>query len=278
MRLCVMISAGLILLLAVAIPLPPAVGDTPDAALQFGKIVVPIEGNFGNGWRQTIVLPPTPHIAGGQVSVSVEDGWLCVRRDATDGQCEWQFVLCRIDEESPPTIQIMNGLPTFIEISSHDGRYFIRESAGILHSPARIRVGVQATREKRPAELRCPNTGIWRHMRRLAQTRIGFLSLQDQIVNRGEPSYVLMLMETPGGYGVSTSVNGPTYYFHADTWFIDDGELLVAKRMSLAAYEARQRHEAARKAVLAGQLPAIDATNWLNSDQSANVGIDCAAK
>jgi thiol-disulfide isomerase/thioredoxin len=77
----------------------------------------------------------------------------------------------------------------------------------------------------------------------------------------------LDFMKTPGGFGVSTSVAGPTHYFHGDTWFIDDGELLVSKRLSVATYEARKKHEAARAAILAGQLPAIDATDWLNSDQ-----------
>jgi thiol-disulfide isomerase/thioredoxin len=69
------------------------------------------------------------------------------------------------------------------------------------------------------------------------------------------------------GYGVTTSA-GYIKHHHGDKWLIDDGELIVANRASTAMYEAIKKHEAARAAILAGRLPAIEATEWLNSDHA----------
>jgi thiol-disulfide isomerase/thioredoxin len=159
----------------------------------------------------------------------------------------------------------MNGLPT-VDVSSHDGRYFIRESGGVLRVLRERTSGDTLLAKDKLLSPDAQSIGYggactaWRdadwffvtagHERESWRAFVRLNSMDD----RGK------------GYGVSTSVAGPTYYFHGDTWFIDDGELLVARRTSIAAYDARKKHEAARAAVLAGQLPAIDATEWLNSD------------
>jgi thiol-disulfide isomerase/thioredoxin len=236
--------------------------------VQFGKSSVPIEGDFGDGWQQTIILPDSPYIAGGKVLLRVDDGWLCARRESTDGQCEWQFVLCQVDETSPPKIEVRNGMPV-IDISCHDDRYFIRDSSflRVLREP------VSGTKLLTKDELLTADAQLMGYGGACTAWR----DADWFFVTAGEErdawrAFVRLnsMDERKKGYGVTTSISGPTHYFHGDTWFIDDGELLVAKRMSLAAYDAQKKHEAARAAVLAGQLPVIDATEWLNSDQPLN--------
>jgi thiol-disulfide isomerase/thioredoxin len=75
-------------------------------------------------------------------------------------------------------------------------------------------------------------------------------------------------MDAPGGHGVTTNVAGHIRYHHGDKWLVDDGELLMAERTTLAMHEALEKERAKRDAILAGQLPPIDASAWLNTDDA----------
>jgi thiol-disulfide isomerase/thioredoxin len=251
-----------------------SVEKTAPAAPQFVKRVVPIEGQFGAGWQQMVVLPAASLGAGGHVNLTVENGWLCARRESSDGKLEWQIVLCQIEDRLLPEVEVMDGMPSFVDISYRDGRYFIRESLNLLRAIREVASGGALLTKESLLTSDAKNVGYGR-----SPAWVGMLcsdwkdggwffvaSGPDKeswrAIVRHHPT------DQPGGYGVTTTPAGHIYYFHGDRWLIDDGELLVATRTTLANYEAELNKNAAREAILAGQLPAIDAKAWLNTDDT----------
>jgi thiol-disulfide isomerase/thioredoxin len=266
-RLHLLLAATLVLA-AGPVALAQSDADAPWPTLQ--RRTVPIEGRFGDGWRQAVALPETPLSKGDQLTLWVERGWLCARLDGSDGQFDWQIVLCHIQDGVLPEVQIMDGQP-FVGVSYRDGRYFIRESMCVLR-------GVRETSPdgdllKKDAVFSpgadsagygvWPAGGIistsWRD-RDWFFVAIGPQQESWRVVVRLDP------VDAPGGFGVTIVGPGPIHHFHGDTWLLDDGELLVATRTPLAAYEAVKKQNAVREAVLAGKLPAIDAVDWLNTE------------
>jgi thiol-disulfide isomerase/thioredoxin len=234
---------------------------------------VPIEGHFGEGWLQTVVLPESSSLgAGGKVTLTVEEGWLCVRHDSADGQLEWQIVLCQAEEGVPPEIEIIDGMPFFIDVSYRDGRYFVRDGLGMLRALRQPASGskllpkeVLLSSDAKPSgSAMSPRLGItW-----TSWNDNGWYFVASG-PNRESWHTVVRLnpVEEYGqrGFGVMTSL-AYVQHHHGDKWVVDDGQLLVANRMSIAAYEGIKKQKAAREAILVGKLPAIEATAWLNTD------------
>ncbi|MEX0613553.1 MAG: TlpA disulfide reductase family protein, partial [Pirellulales bacterium] len=244
--------------------------STP-AAPRFAKRHVPIEGNFAEGWKQTVALLESDFGAGGQVKLSVERGWLCARRESSGGRLEWQFVLCRIDNSTLPEIEVMANMPSFIDISYRDRRYFIRESTNILRAMREVAPASPLLAKDSLLSLGAKRSGWGKSPDWVGITCSAWVDADWFFVATGpdEQSWrsVVRLdpMEMPGGHGVRTTVEGHIRYFHGDKWLID-GELLLADRTTLPMHESMKKQTAAREAILAGKLPAIDATAWLNTD------------
>lgn len=233
---------------------------------------VPIEGQFGDGWQQSIALPDSSVSNGERLVLWVESRWFCARRELSDGQFDWQIVLCRIADGVLPEIQVMDTQP-FVGISYRDGRYFIRESLDTLRSIREITPGGELLTKDALFGPDAKSTGYG------SCAELGFVcsswKLGDWYVVASGPDLgteswraVVRLdpLDQPGGYGVGVVGAGHIRYFHGDHWYLDDGELLVANRMLPAVYDAVKRREAIHEALLSGGAPpAIDASDWLNT-------------
>jgi thiol-disulfide isomerase/thioredoxin len=241
--------------------------------ISFEKTSVPIEGEFGNGWKQTITLPDTIYGRGERLVLSVEGGWLRARHESSDGQLNWQLILCRIRNHQLPVVRVMEGLP-FVEVSYLDGRYFVRQSQdfvralrepgasdGLFERAAILTPDAKAggTGTSNVLESTCaywedqgwcyvtfgPQPEAWN-----AVVRLNPVEFADR------------------GYGFNVSGAGHIHLFHGDRWVLDDGELLVANRTRPEIYIAEKKRQAAREAILSGRpLPELDVTSWLNTDE-----------
>jgi thiol-disulfide isomerase/thioredoxin len=249
--------------------------SAPPATPKFEKRKVPVAGTFHEGWRQTVVLPESSSLgAGGQVTLSFEDGWLCVRHESVDGKLEWQIVLCQAEEGVLPEVEIIEGMPFFVDISYRDGRYFVRDGQGMLRALRQAASGSKllpkqallSPDSKPSGSAMSPRLGItWTSWNDNGWYFVA--SGPDRESWRTVVRLNPMEEYAQRGFGVMTSL-AYVQHHHGDKWVVDDGELLVANRMSVASYKAIQKQQAAREAVLAGKLPTIEATRWLNT-QSA---------
>src|SRR5262249_23372198 len=88
-------------------------------------------------WRQEVQLS-----SDGEICVLwVEKGWLQVRRQNAAGDLDWQIVLARATDPTPPTIESWP-LARSVNVSYQNGRYFIRDFGFYL----------RAFREKKAAD------------------------------------------------------------------------------------------------------------------------------
>jgi hypothetical protein len=91
----------------------------------------PPEKPFGEGWRRIVPIPMAELGEGDRYIVWVQEGWLQVRRETSRGVTDWHFVLARAAGSKPPEVSTTEGKPRF-QVSSGDGRYFVREDANLL--------------------------------------------------------------------------------------------------------------------------------------------------
>ena len=68
-------------------------------------------------------------LTGAKLRLSVEQGWLVVRRETPAGDLEWQVVLARADDPKPPEVQVDKSKGT---LELRYGTYFIRDNFGAL--------------------------------------------------------------------------------------------------------------------------------------------------
>lgn len=244
----------------------------PPLKQSFEKRSVPIEGDIREGWQQTVTLPDTPVSSADRLVLSVKSGWLRARHESSDGQWNWQIVLCKIQNGIAPEMHVRDG-QAFLEVSYLNGRYFIRESVDY----------VRALREAGAP----PDALITEEVRNAsAQPRgSGQSNVIDTVCNSWEDAGWFFVALGPregcwsavvrlnpvemakSGYGVSIFGAGHIFFSHGERWLIDDGELLVAIRESPAVYERQKKRKAARDAILSGgKLPTIEATSWLNTN------------
>jgi thiol-disulfide isomerase/thioredoxin len=126
---------GFCMLLALVQPVVPIEGPVPDGPGE----------TLHEGWRRDIAVEALTDDEGvvlhGAVrySLRVDQGWLVVRHEVRDGEVDWEIVLARASDPTPPTVQTMVYWPMVDVVY---GEYFVREDAGQL----RIR------RERKTAE------------------------------------------------------------------------------------------------------------------------------
>ncbi len=244
---------------------------TPESAPELRRVSVEIDADaFGEGWKQTVPLEAS---GGDAYLVSVNNGWLHVKRHNEQGDLDWHIVLAKVDQSELPTIEVIPRA-RFLELSYAGGRYFIRETGEALRAvrqrktegeyvPASELVSETIKPTKAWGRSRLPQVTLsdWRDDE-WCYLASGLDGQHLDAVVRLNP----LEMRKPG-HGVHTMVGGYVHYFHGRRWMMDDGELLVALR----TLEADYRRELARRKIRAnlpdGAPPEIIAAEWLNTDE-----------
>jgi thiol-disulfide isomerase/thioredoxin len=239
----------------------------PSIPNQLMRTAIPLDGKtFGEGWRQTIRLKAVP---GDAYDVWVKDGWLNVKRYNDSKGLDWQILLAHVSGSDPPRISTIEGAPLF-ELSYGDGRYFIRET---FHS-------LRSLRERKRAEQCLPRPTFLD--KRFEPTGRCVATVPTQILSSWQDEEwvfaacgpndqrfdaVIRLnpaaKESPG-HGFQSFVGGLAYFFHGNTWIMDDGELLVASRTLESAHRMELARTRVRENLSGAAPPAIRASAWIN--------------
>src|SRR5262245_27239263 len=102
--------------------LPALIGLNVVAAVTAQEPTPQPSDKLGEGWRNEIKVSDR-----GDLCVAwVEKGWLQVRRENAAGDLDWQIVLAKATDPTPPVIDTWN-LAGSINVSYQAGRYFIRD-------------------------------------------------------------------------------------------------------------------------------------------------------
>ena len=209
---------------------------------------IPIEGDFLEGWRQTVSLD-SALTRGESITLWVEDGWLAARRNSASGAVDWQVFLCPVNDIETPMMAVRDGLPYF-EVTYSDGQYFIRDSDHVFRCRRLPKLGGTLIQK---ADM----VSVDARARTSASSGISglrFAGLADQgwfYVATGPDfkhwnAFVRLTPDAEGqGSGVQMSATGLSHWHHGDHWLVDDGELLVANRTLEALYLAQQKEEQA---------------------------------
>ncbi len=229
--------------------------------------------SLSEDWQRTVELPETLASPDDRCELWVRDGWLHARRLSASGQADWEVVLCEIQPEVQPDVYLVEGQP-YVEISYHQGRYFIRDT-------------MFAFRCLRQSKVEAPSAPLipaenWMGP---AAKRRGFAGNpvdnyylhawdQDEWHHIGagpdENHFDCVLRINPTalkakGHGFQ-GVGGLTYVFHGDTWAMDDGTLFVANRTLEAGYLMHLAMEETRDKIRDGNPPTLAIDRWLNTD------------
>lgn len=222
---------------------PSAVEANPPAAPSFLLRPMPIDGEFGDGWRQTFAID-SPNAAGDSVTLWVEDGWLAARRDAASGAVDWQVYLCPVDDTELPMVAVRDGVAYF-EVSYGNGRYLIRDSDHIFRCRRLPKHGGKLMSK---SDMVGDDVGA----RTSASSGISGLRFAGLVhkdwyhvvtgpANDRWNSFVRLNPDSNGnGSGVQMCASGLAHWHHGDTWLVDDGELIVASRTLEAMYLAEK--------------------------------------
>jgi peroxiredoxin len=193
---------------------------------------------FGEGWEQVVPIPMPELGEGDRYVIRVQDGWLQVRRETAQGAVDWHIILARATGPKPPEISAPKGTPRF-EVSSEDGRYFVREDANVLRCLRQRKAGAKGTWPAvrfspgpyRPAG----SAGSPDHPPMLRGWSGGDGFFITSSPGPTEDRYDCLVRLSPvakgEGYGYETLRGSPLRRaFHGRNWVLDDGELLVAQR------------------------------------------------
>jgi hypothetical protein len=207
---------------------------------------------FGEDFKQTIRIPETTGFA---YFVSVQDGWLHVARRTAEGDLVWYIVLARVSKAELPVISVLERTDVF-ELSYAGGLYFVRENGRFLRSVREPKSGPNFV---------SPYSLLGKGIQDIGGASMpGFMlsgwhnaewffvasgpDERPMAVQRVDAVVRLNPVKMQGkGYGVETHPGPVGYFFHGDTWMMDDGELLVAMRTLDAEYKSQHGKEKLRK-------------------------------
>lgn len=234
------------------------------------QIPIEIEGDFGEGWEQTVPVMAT----GERVDVydlSVRDGGLYVRRVDRHGDLDWHIQLAQIAGRGIPSVFIsMAGAPPAFYVSLDDGRYFIRETANTLRCVRQRCDGDGATPRADffGDEFTQVGVGTSRLIRR-TMTEWHEGTWFYAATGLDEQRFDCVVRLNPVAWVKPEWGGDAEHTFHGRTQFWDDGEMLLAYRTLRIEYE----REVARQRVLENmprsRPPDIDASKWLNAEPPA---------
>lgn len=249
-----------ILLGGIVVPLivPPALGE--DAAPE------PLK----EGWTKTVPIPLSELGEGDRYVLSVEAGWLHVKRETGAGTTDWHIVLARVTDPTPPEIVAVEGKLPFA-VSYRNGKYFIREYGGML----------RCVREHKQEGEGClsgvPETSNWAdaaEFKPLPAGSVAGWTHEGWFIAASGPdrgSYDCLIRLNPEdrsspGYGTQAVQGGLCSMFHGKTRIVDDGEMLIVERTLEAVDRARRKREAVLAGLVGSPAPALDGTKWLNAE------------
>ena len=208
------------------------------ALLMSGMSASADDAPLPDGWTRDVPIPNALLGEGDRYVVWVEGGWLCARRETAAREVDWQVVLARATDPTPPIITSPPGSFRF-EVSYRGGRYFVREDANLLRC-LRERKTADGTgppipfdRTKYTAGSGSPACGLW--------TRDGW-DYAATLPRPGAPDGLVRLTpgELPGGSGCEVVKESTVVKLtRGECWAIDDGELLIAQRVIAALYRSQ---------------------------------------
>jgi thiol-disulfide isomerase/thioredoxin len=244
---------------SVASPSPPKLLNRTDITVDAKA--------FGEGWRQTVSLKAVP---GDAYDIWVKDGWLHVKRYNASSGLDWHIILARVTGSEFPKLSTIEGAP-FFELSYGDGRYFIRDTFHALRSLRQHKREDQCPPRHAFLDPRLEPGG-----RCVAQGPTHVLSSwkdKEWVFAACGPTdqrFDALVRLDPAalegaGHGFQSFAGGLTYFFHGNTWIMDDGELLVASRTLDSAHRMELVRAGLRQKLSGAPLPVIHATSWLNS-------------
>jgi len=204
---------------------------------------------------------------------TVQNGWLHVSKENDHQALDWHIVLARVEQGHRPHITMTEGAPVF-ELSYKDGRYFVRENFRFLRCVRERKTGggfvspITAFRKQAVgiggANVQGFKLSGWHD----AEWFFVASNAEDGAEKSIDAIVRLNPVKMMGkGFGVEASSGPIGYFFHGDTWLLDDGEMLVASRTLEADYRAEVVQEKIRKNLSGAQPPKIDASAWLNTKQ-----------
>jgi RNA polymerase sigma factor (sigma-70 family) len=228
-------------------------------------------GKFAEGWSQTIEDLKQAGVGKkdvvGRWKLTVEQGWLIVRRETAAGELEWQVVLARAADGPLPQAHRVDEFYGAIEVKY--GNCFVRETGDSL----------RVLRERKTAD-----SPPWPQPR-LEPAAIGpWAGGQSPHVSGwitgdwfwaaagldGGRSDVLVRMQhkdiyADKGSGSSSWGDRLVKMYCGDRTLQDDGELLVADRALVEDVERALQVRKIKKEIVTQTAPAIDGQAWFNT-------------
>ena len=256
----------------------PSAASTSTRSAPERKLVAIDQSKFGEGWKQTIVLPDREGLKGGSYEVWVQDGWLHAKVQNDTGVIDWHVILAKISASGLPTIAVVEGNPVFFESSYDKGRYFVRESLGDL----RILRQRKTTDQCLPRDTFFATVPTFRGygcdyfgatMLSRWQEEKWFFAAAGQ--DKDHIDCVVCALIPWRTRNPDTAIREAPVLaraYHGETWAMDDGELLVASRTLDSLYQLKLAMEKIRKNMPGSIPPPIEATQWLNSDKARSWG------
>jgi RNA polymerase sigma factor (sigma-70 family) len=241
-----------------------AAGDQPP-----GKSPNTPAAKLAEGWSQTIEEPR--ETAGGKKDLvgrwklTVEQGWLIVRRETAAGELEWQVVLARAADGPLPQTRVDE--VGAIEVKY--GSYFVREIFGSLRvlrerktadSPPWPQPQLEpADQVRHAAGAKSPHVTGW-------ITGDWFWAAAGLDGGRSDVLVRLQHKDLFGnGSGCSSTGNQLVRMFYGDRNLQDDGDLLVADRALAPDVERALLLRKIKKELVGTQpAPALDGQAWFN--------------
>jgi peroxiredoxin len=213
--------------------------------------------------------------------VWVEGGWLQVKRQAKNGRIDWQIVLARAVDATPPAVTAKEGF--IFEVSYKRGRYFVRETRNVIQSLRERKLGKDGTRplgEFIDGTFQAANSGgafpdaapvltLWRNPAWAVVTGAPTENRIDTLIRLDAADKV---------HGSGATVFRGTLRkcsWGDDAWVLDDGESLTATRRLAVDIEQERKLQAARASLRNAPAPELQAQSWINaggSDWSARRG------
>jgi RNA polymerase sigma factor (sigma-70 family) len=243
----------------------PAPGDQPP-----GKSPSAPAAKFGEGWAQTI--EDAKETEGGKKDLvgrwklTVEQGWLIVRRETAAGELEWQVVLARAADGPLPQARRVDEFSGAIEVKYSN--CFVRETGDALRvlrerktaaSPRWPQPRLEPADEFRlQAGDKSPHVSAW-------ITGDWFWAAAG--LDGGRSDVLVRLQHkdlSDQGSGCSSWGNRLVRMYCGDRTLQDDGELLVVDRALVPGVERALLVRKIKKEIGTKTAPALDGQSWFN--------------
>jgi len=234
--------------------------------------------DFGEGWSQEIRVTSDDGPCD-TYRFWVNDGWFYVRRTDRHGDLDWQIKLADLKSVGSPSIAITDpaqvsmagGEIWLLQVSSEDGRYFVRDTGYLLRSVRQRSADAGSVAREELLDNKFESAG-WGRLRGQRLKLSGWQDGSWYYAASGPDEHrincILRLnhVSERGGRGFTGFAGdfAQMYFGEREVW--DDGELLFANRMLRSAYERAADRKKLQENLPGSAPPEIDASRWLNTD------------